>query len=259
MLRTRRARVLRLLLLVPSLALAGCVLQTDEVKVSADGSGGYTESVTLDMKAMNGITEQLDGMFGSKPADGAGMDGAKPAEREKMEDPLEKLKKQWKGVEGLEVTKATSEEKDGKVQIAIEAKFKTLEAYARATGFEMNAELKKNENGSFTLRFFSGRTQEGGGGDAEMAAAFVPMLEPHMKGLEMTRTLALPGKVVETNGKTAEDGSTVTWKVTWDDVKKGLDVPAQTVTFRGDGLTLKAFSIERRGIGHPGDEGAGAK
>ena len=37
----------------------------------------------------------------------------------------------------------------------------------------------------------------------------------------------------------------MSWKVTWEDIKKGHDLPAQTVTFKGDDLDLKPFSVQR--------------
>ncbi len=242
---------------VLALALSGCIKEKDDVTLKADGSGTYTETMTIDLSAMKGIADAMKGAMGG---DEAGMEGEKPAEgseakEEKKEDTLEDLKKSWKEIPGLEVTKATSEEKDGKTTISVEAKFKALEDYARATNIEMSSELKKNEDGSWTLRFFSGdekpaaadaAMEEGAMEDpgAEMAAAMMPLIEKFLADLEITRTLALPGKIVETNGTKADDGSSVTWKVTFADLKGGK-MPAQTVTFSGEGLDLKPFSITR--------------
>ncbi|MCC7139915.1 MAG: hypothetical protein IT460_15950 [Planctomycetes bacterium] len=239
------------LLASASFALPGCIKAHDDATVTSDGSGHYGETITIDLSAMKGIADAIGAAMGGKPDD-AGMDGDKPAPEEKKDDPLEDMKKEWKDIEGLEVTKATSKEENGKVLIEVEAKFKTLEAYAKATGIEMNAELKKNDDGSWTLRFFSDESKEGGDKDApgmgdpagDMGAAMLPMFEGFMKELEMARKLKVPGEIVETNGTKGDDG-TVSWKVTWEDIKKGHSLPAQTVTFKGDGLALKPFTVRR--------------
>ena len=258
-----------------ALLLSACIKLSDDATVKADGSGSFSTTTTIDLSAMKGIEAAFKGMGPASPGGAdAGMDGAgdKPA-APKKEDPLEEMKKEWKGIEGLELTKATSEEKDGKINIAAEANFKTLEAYARASSTEMNASLKKNADGSYTLKFSSDEDAappadaamgDGAGMDAPamgedpaagMAAAFMPMLEPFMKDLEMKRKLTLPGTIVETNGTKGDDGSTVSWKITFADVKTGK-LPAQTVTFKGEGLDLKPFSIKREhkmgGGGMPG-------
>lgn len=253
MARSASPSLLGALALAACLALAGCIKSNDAVAVKADGSGSFTSTIVIDMKAMKGIADAMGGAFGKEPG----------APEEKPEDPLEKLKEEWKHIEGLEIVKATSEEKDGKVTMSVEAKFKTLEAYARATSMEMNGKLEKKDDGSYVLSFADdkddkkeGEGAEGGeaGADmgAAMAAAMMPMLEGFMKGLEMTRKLTLPGKIVETNGTKSEDGSTVTWTVKWDDIKKTQKTPKQTVTFRGDNLSLKPFAVTReKGGGGP--------
>ena len=68
--------------------------------------------------------------------------------------------------------------------------------------------------------------------------------EPFLKSLEYDRKLTLPGTIVETNGTKGEDGSTVSWKLTFDDIKNGKVEP-QTVTFKGEGLELKPFTVKR--------------
>jgi len=250
------------LLVASALALVGCIKEADDVTVADDGSGSYTETLTVDLSAMKGLAEAM-GETPGETKDGAPMDGGKPGAP--TDDPLEKMKKDWKDIEGLEVTKATSEEKDGKIFVRVEAKFTTLEAYARATGIEMNADLTAHDDGSYTLKFSSDDKKAGPAGEpgaamddpgADLAKSLLPMLEPFMKDLEIVRKLTLPGSIVETNGTKSADGASVTWKVTWEDIKKGGDVPAQSVTFRGDDLELKPFSIKR--AHDAGGPGAGA-
>lgn len=273
MARTASPSVFGSLALVASLALAGCLKANDVVVVKPDGSGTFSTTVTIDLSAMKGIAEAMGGAPDAKPDGEPGEDG-----KGKKDDPLEEMKEEWKHIEGIEIVKADSVEKDGKVTMTIDAKFKTLEAYARATSIEMGATLEKQADGSYVLRFDdkpgkpdpAGEGAKGGEGEpgapapgaddfgAEMAAGMMSAFEPFLKGIEMTRKLTLPGKIVTTNGVKSDDGSTVTWTVKWDDIKKAKKPPAQSVTFRGDDLTLKPFSItrERAGGGMPpaGDE-----
>jgi len=298
------ARSIQVALLgVAALSLGGCVQASDDVTVKNDGSGSYTESMELDLNAMTEMRAAMKGMMAGFPGGpggppGAGMDGGdkpptpgdgatptepvKPPEAPKLpEDPLEKMKARWKDIPGLEVTKSTSDMKDGKAAVHVEANFKTLEAYAQASGLDMGADLVKNEDGSYTLKFegkfgmgrgkggpdgvphgapgmgaeppagMDGAPPAGMDGDAprgpggmDMAARMLPLVEQYMKGMKLTRKLKLPGTVGETNGAKSEDGSTVTWTLTYEDVVAGKVAP-QTVTFKGEGLDLKPFVVKR--------------
>ena len=302
-----RARSIQAALVgVAALGLGGCVQASDDVTVKNDGSGSYTESMELDLNAMTEMRAAMKEMMSGFPGGpggpgrppGAGMDGGdkpptpgdgatptepvKPPEAPKLpEDPLEKMKARWKDIPGLEVTKSTSEMKDGKATLHVEANFKTLEAYAQASGLDMGADLVKNEDGSYTLKFegkfgmgrgpgrpdgaphdgpgmgeeppagMDGAPPAGMDGDAprgpggmDMGARMKPLVEQFMKGLKLTRKLKLPGTVGETNGTKSEDGSTVTWTVTYEDILAGKVAP-QAVTFKGEGLDLKPFVVKR--------------
>lgn len=298
-----RARLPLAALLGAALSFAGCVKTDDDVTVKPDGSGSFTESMVVDlgasaelaeaMKAMGPLRGPRGGMNGADqppeppmpPPPGAPPpeEGAKPADApQPPADPLDRLKARWKDVTGLEVTKATTETKDGKAHLRIEATFQTLEAYAQATGIEMGSTLVKNDDGSYTLTFEMrypgrGRRPDGGrrdgsgmgegppggmedgapgmeggeappgggaGGMGAMGGMMQPLLEKHMTGLEFTRKLRLPGSIVETNGMKSEDGTTVSWKLTYDDLKGGKPEP-QTVRFKGEGLDLKPFTVRR--------------
>jgi hypothetical protein len=332
---TRARLPLAALLGVASLGFVGCKI-SDDVVVKADGSGAFTESTTIDVEAMTQLREAMKA-FGPPRGRGPGMDGgdkppepttptptepgsppapdAKPAGPVPVPtDPLERMKARWKDIPGLEVTKATSETKDGKQTVEVEATFKTLEAYAQASGLPMGSTLVKNEDGSYTLTFDlrlggrggrpdgerrhgpgMGEGQPGGmedggmegggmeptppgmeGGDSPrgpgggmggmggMGAMMLPLFEKYMAGTELTRKLKLPGTIVETNGTKSEDGTTVTWKITADDLKAGMTggkFEPQTVTFKGEGLDLKPFTAKRSARrefmgGGPGGPGA---
>ena len=85
----------------------------------------------------------------------------------------------------------------------------------------------------------------GGPAGARGMGAMMPLLAKHVTGLVWRRKPGrLPGPIVETNGTKGEDGTTVSWKLAWDDLKDGK-AEAQSVTFKGEGLDLKPFTVRR--------------
>ncbi len=87
------ARTAGAMLLAASLALAGCIKQTNDVTVADDGSGTYTETIVLDLAAMKGLEDALGGPGGT----GGGKDAPTTGDAKKgpaNDDPLEKLKKE---------------------------------------------------------------------------------------------------------------------------------------------------------------------
>ena len=190
---TRPRLPLAALLCAATLWLAGCVQTDDDVTVKPDGSGSFTESMVVDLAVSAELAEAIKALPPPPRGPGAGMDGgdpppeppappppdpaappeggAKPADAPTPPtDPLERLKARWKDIPGLEVTKATSETKEGKAHLTIAATFQTLEAYAQATGIEMGSSLVKNEDASYTLSFemrFPGRGRRPDGGRRE--------------------------------------------------------------------------------------------
>ncbi len=283
------------LLAAAALFAGGCMKTDDVVKVQKDGSGSYVEDVAVDSAAAARLEERwekfhaaIPGLPGGAPGGEApppAMEGDKPAEPAKPVDPLKRLEERLKAIEGLEVTKFERGEKDGKGTLHLEANFKTLEAYAKATFISTAGELKKNEDGSWTLSFGSafGRRNAGrpgagepgmgdpgmgeggprggpGGGIAGMLAFLGPDGEKDLEGLAVTRKVTLPGEIVSTNGTKADgDATTVTWTLDLKTLKESKD-QAQTVTFKGEGLDLKPFQLRRRMLGgddaghggHPG-------
>ena len=65
-------------------------------------------------------------------------------------------------------------------------------------------------------------------------------------GLDVSFSLTVPGAIVETNGTKNEAGNTVTWKMTEKEMgnKEAMKALSKmTVSFKGDALALKAFSL----------------
>ena len=256
---------------VPAVVLVACLKKDDQVVLNKDGSGTIVQTATID----KGRLEQLKGvlqMFGTSfaqggPAmDGGGVEAAGEIEI-KIEDVFspDDLKARAKGIDGLEIKKAEASEKDGKATSRFELAFSSLEAAAKAGLFlEQSVELKKNEDGSYTLTFDLGLTLPGvgpaaPGGEAGMdggkspalpggmdIAGLFAILEPIVGTLETKRTIVVPGTVVETNGekKDVEGGGTsVSWTQVFKDVASGKKL-AQKVTFKGEDLELKPFSYK---------------
>ena len=120
----------------------------------------------------------------------------------------------------------------------------------------MTAELKKNDDGSWTLEMDAlgamrpllsmGGDASGGGGMGFDPQAMMGMVAEMVGDFRVKRTFTLPGTIVETNGKQAEDGKTVSWSFSIEDLKTATGDPKNapgkmSVKFKGDGLTLKPF------------------
>lgn len=269
-------------------SLPGCMKVHDDVTIEANGSGTMTSDVELDLTAFKEIDKEMKKM-GAPGADGPGMDGPKPEEKEPpKEDPLVKLKQEWKDIPGIEITNATAEEKDGKVAMHVEAKFTSFEAYAKASEIESDSELVKNADGSYTLKFTTENPM--GGGDApppakpdapamadepkpagmddakpgddpfsKIGEMLGPIIVKALSGLEYHRKITVPGTIVETNGTKGEDGASVSWKTTFKDMEKPK-AEGQFVTFKGEGLDLKPFKVVKKSkfeMGGPPGAGPG--
>lgn len=241
----------RLLSLVGASALAlllavapGCVKGKMKAVLGKDGSGTITQSQTVDLSKFEGLAEMFKGL---NPGGEEG--GDDPIKQIDEESDPEAIKKKLAGKKGVELLSATrTDDADKKTRTAEhKVKFTTLEDYFRSgIAKGVDVKLEQLEGGAWKLTEVMGDT---GGDDPEAAAmqeqmmeGFKPMLEPFMGDLEMSFSIELPGTIVETNGTKNEAGTGVTWKLGFAelfDAKKR----SFTVTFKGDGLTLKPFHV----------------
>ena len=265
------SRLSRLAALLAVLALAGCLKEEEQVKLNKDGSGTFVQTATIDrglLEQLKGVGKMvLPGFLAGGPAKDGGGDAGGDIDL-KIEDMFspDAVKARLKGVEGVEVKKAESADKDGKTTARFEIAFASLESVARTGLFlENSVELKKNEDGSYTLTFDFGIKIPGLEGpapapDPGMEGAKPPgglpggmgisslftLIQPIVSGLETKRTIVVPGTVTDTNGekKEVEGGTAVTWTQAYKDFASGKPL-TQKVTFQGEGLELKPFTYKQ--------------
>jgi hypothetical protein len=249
-----------------ALGLAGCIQSEDQATLLADGSGTMSQTVTMDLAKMKELEDLLKAFGGGAGAEGGegGMDLGKAMEEMLSE---KTLREQLKTSPGVEVKKLTSETKEGKRVVNMDLAFADFSSLGKGGFQTTGVELKKNDDGSWTLTFegLSGGGMPGGapgagapGGEGAEGgmppgmdmSAMMGMLEPYFGGLSIQRKITVPGTIVSSNGTAGEDGKSVSWKVTWKDIaagataKDGKGPGHMTVTFKGDGLTLKPFAYK---------------
>jgi hypothetical protein len=239
-------RLAALAVAASSLVLPGCVKAQVAVGLNKDGSGTITETATLDMSKLGEIMAMFEGMGGG----GEGGDGGLQSQIDDETNP-EKVKEKLKGKKGVELISATrTEDKEKKTQTSEKKiKFQTLEDYFRS-GDEKSAVVRLEQLPDGAWKFTRQMVRKGIDDQGEMPAEAAGMMEmvkgmlqPYMENMEMGATMTLPGTIVETNGTKSADGTSVTWKYTFDGLF-GKDVLKQVVVFKGEGLTLKPFHIK---------------
>lgn len=267
--------------LVAALATAGCIKSDQKTAIAKDGSGTLDMKMSFDVSKMKEMTEMFKGMMPQPEAPPAmtgepAMEGdpAMGEEKKKEDDGFsknfskEEVEKQLKKTEGNELKEYTAENTDAKQTVHMVVAFKSFENLCK-TGVMGNlaVTLVKNEDGSYamTLDAKGGQGAGAGGGDAggmDMSA-MAPMLEPFLGGMEFKTELTIPGTVVETNGTKSEDGTKVNWTVDWKALsgadKDKKDATKMTVSFKGDGIELKAFSFKPDAEAAAGKMGFGPK
>ena len=253
--------------LAASSALVSCAKTEDKVRIEADGSGTFSQAIVVDVAALKQLLELKrsfggGGMPDEAPVDGAGTDPL--ADFDLPFGGVDDLKERAKGIEGIKLSKAVQETKDSKITVSVEGAFADLPSLAKLGLLDFGfcaVELAKGAEGAWTLTLdpsgqmptLPGSSPGAPGEAAPSMPAFDPsqillMVQPILGEFEVKRTLALPGVVTATNGVKSEDGKSVTWTLKFNDLvgatapgAKGL---AQTVTFKGEGLTLEPFKYQ---------------
>lgn len=256
-----------------AIALPGCMQNETSTTLLADGSGTASDTVIVDIDRTKQLIETAK-MFGGMQGGGGGAPGGLPADFdvEKMLDATygkAALETQLKETPGVEVKSVTSELKDGKRVAKREFAFSGFDALGAAAFQTMTAELKKNDDGSFTLEMdalgamrpllsMGGGDAAGGGGMGFDPQAMMGMVAEMVGDFRVKRSFTLPGAIVETNGTKSEDGLSVAWSMAWKDIAgsikdKKKDGTLMKVTFKGEGVDIKPFSFK------PDMEKAGGK
>ena len=239
----RHVRSLALLPLLAAflLTLGGCFEMEETMVLRKDGTGTMTLKMVLDTKKMEQVKQMMDGMFGGG---GGGMDQG-PISAEDFD--IEKAKEKVAAIEGLRLVKSEAIEdvEHGKRGMLMVVEFQSLEAMAKSGLWNgEKVALTQGADGawSFVVQRVPDEAMEQM--KAPEAEQMKPMLEgmfgPFMEGLSMKTTWVLPGTAGTTNGKLDEEGQVV-WAADWKALFGDPSVMNRSVTFRGEGLALKAF------------------
>ena len=231
-----------------AVALTGCIKTKSVVDLKADGSGVLTLSVTVDQSKSDELKQMMEGM---------GMGGqAGGGDFEEQLD-FEKTAKAINELEGVRlVSQKSLDDAEKKIKgTEMVIAFDNLEALTKSGLIaNLSTELKKNEDGTFTLTMSTVPEQLEGVDmtdpmiqqQMEGAKAMLPMFEPYLGGFEMSEIVKLPGEVTETNGTKAETGgNSVMWKMGFADTMD-MKKLTRTVTFKGDGLGWSPFKVDAK-------------
>ncbi|MCC7138615.1 MAG: hypothetical protein IT460_09345 [Planctomycetes bacterium] len=251
-------------LVAVALAVLGTACMQNETKTTilADGSGTCTDTITIDIEKTRQLLETAK-MFGVGGPGGPGGPGAPQLPDDlDVEKMLEgsfgeaTLKAELAATPGVSVKSVSSEVKNGKRVAKREFAFSGFDALGRAAFRTMTAELRKNDDGSWTLDMDAMgpmRGMLGGGANGAQggfggfdAGAMMGMMADLLGDFGSKATFTFPGTVTETNGTKGEDGKSVTWSFSVEDLKKASSDPTKapgrmTATFKGEGLMLKPF------------------
>ena len=243
-------RRIALALLLVSLALPfpGCVESTDTVTVKKDGSGTVKSVYETDLVQYRDLLMTLASI---------GMGNAEQLQKATDEELYNMEHPGWarkfaKNAKGYEITKGTQTIKDKKRSTVIEGKFTSLEEAAKGGAFAVFSvelsQVEKSEkvpSGGWKFVIFTplaGNAEATGGIDMKQ---MLPMFETQLSALKTAFELKFPTKVLDTNGKRGEDGTSVSWTYTFDDLMDtDVDAKMEVVFEAADDLKLKPFKYE---------------
>lgn len=249
-------RLIAFALILVVTPLAGCLKAKDHVTLNKDGSGTIVSSYEVDLTKARALLTTVAMLMGQGDPEQI----AKMKDEHLMNFEHPNWFRQKAGeVEGYDVQSATQQivpvkddDKDGpkKRVSGVEASFTSLAAAAQAQAFPiMSVSLSRVEKseklpkGAWKLvvkdmvsSIDPAQTQ--GMDPAQM----LPMFEEQLKTLNSTFTFTIPGKIIETNGKQAEDGCTASLKVDYDTMLSGKSVGLTIVFSAAEGAKLTPFT-----------------
>jgi hypothetical protein len=239
---------LAFLLALLVLPLSGCVESTDTVTLKKDGSGTVVSVYETDLAKYRELQMTLAAL---------GLANAEQVEKAKDEELFNMEHPAWARTfaakaKGYTITKASQTIKDKKRSTTIEGAFTSLEEAARGGAFAVfNVELSEVEksetvpNGAWKFVIstpLAGNADATGGMDMQQ---LLPSFEAQLNTLKTSFVLNLPSKILETNGKKEENGTSVSWTYTFDDLMDTEADATMTVVFEaGEDVQLKAFKYE---------------
>jgi hypothetical protein len=258
---TARSRLPRLGALATALALLvapGCLKLKSTLTLAKDGSGTLNEKATFELSKVDELKEAAKMLMpGAEAWLDAALDGT---DMKAIQKRLEN-----KPCIGLQLLSQTQDYEAKTLTGQVKLKFTSLgECLGTGPGFPssrlVELSLDPGADGTWTL---TRKMLMPGGFDipeipSEEDKARIElgkgMIGHLFTEFEVVIQLDVPGQVVSTNGTKNEAGTGVTWTMAFADIETKLK---QTVTFKGEGLTLKPFRVrlDQQGNVLPGATG----
>ena len=251
------------LVLIAFLGLGGCLKATSTTTLKKDGSGTFTQVTTIDMEKAKDYVAALK-------AEARGLGLAKDEVEESPFDAIDAKKREaaLKTRKGIRVTSSRQVEDESKKTRTYELSvaFDSLKAmYAAGVVEDVSVKLERVLEGKawkLTVRHvFDGNDREPlTGASAEglrkVREAMLERYKPMWGSMAATSTLALPTKILETNGQERADeaGNLVTWRIAFADLADASGL-VQHVTFEhAEGLKLEPFELSAADIANAVEE-----
>lgn len=258
---TARSRLPRLGALATALALLvapGCLKLKSTWTLSKDGSGTLSEKATFELSKVDELKDAAKMLM---PGAEAWLDAALEG------TDMKSIQKRLEGKTGigLQLLAQTHDYEAKTASGQVKLKFTSLgECLGAGPGFPssrlVELSLEPGADGTWTL---TRKMLLPGGFDipetpseedkarTEMGKSMIGHL---FTEFEVVLQIDLPGQVVATNGTKNEAGTGVTWTMVFADIETKLK---QTVTFKGEGLTLRPFRVrlDHQGAVLPGATG----
>lgn len=222
--------------------LAGCLEQTSELVVKADGSGTWTQVSTLDMKKAEAyLVEWSNQAREFDPGGGARNDDAFP------DLDMKARKKALAAIEGIDVREAASTSKEKKHTTRLSLGFDALATLLRSNAIEdAAATLAKTKQGHWTLTIrhahLGGTPKEAADPLRKLREKLLEKFKPYWGDLSVDIKITLPTRIVATNG-VKQAPTSVLWRIRFADLADPQKL-VHEVTFEDmETLKLAPFSV----------------
>lgn len=253
----------RLLLPLLALLLGGCLETKETIRLFHDGTGKLLQVTTLDLEQQDDLVKAFLALYGKKSVEG----------ERTLADPTAPswLRSLARRTPGYDINLLEAEEEDGRRRMTLSGTFGELRAAARAGAFPGTAvSLERKGSKAWRLTFRQGWGLVGDVSRNEVGGRPVAKLIEHLAkgfaGWSLQRAVVFPARVLETNGELDEDGVTVKWRLTLDDLTGQAEVEHWARFEEREGLELRPFQVGprprlllRRLVGRPPRSASRAK
>ena len=240
---------LSVLTLVLALALTGCLKADSKTVVKADGSGTYQQVTVLELEKAFAYQKML-----VAKARNLGIP-EEPDENPFASVDAKERAKELDGRRGIQIvgSKATDDAKTKTRRYELSLKFDSLLDLYEAGVIEDTtiklAQAEDKKSWTLTIRhIFDGNDNDLPEGPAleqlkRVRKQLLDSVKAWWDTVAIQRTLTLPTKVLKTNGTKSEDGKSVTWKLTFEDLADPKNLLQQVTFEHTEALKLKPFEL----------------